>query len=946
MHVSRRLQAWLSIVVTVVMLLGTVPATPTAAQSGADRVADSGGGGVGGGSTGPQRATGDGSAPMSEEQARVIAERTDRSNLPTPPLQPGPSTGSSAPLSPETVPPAGARGVSNDDNEEPQAPNDFRIFRSSVVQPAGSSRSSTSEPSLATRGQAVFYVGNWFAARSTDGLAFTHVNPATLFPSAANGFCCDQVVIRDPSRDITIWLLQYNTDANGNNVQRIAVSTGTNGYANNNWTYYDFTAQTFGFGNSNWLDFPHFGLSANSFYWTTNVFTGAGAYAGSVMNRIPLTDLQGQGFINWRYRWEDNTSATMTPAQTVGSGATTMYFARHINNTQLRVYTWPEAALDPSFVTVNHETFNSTTYTCNGPDGLNMCGRSSNRVRGGWLSGNELGFIWDAAQGQSGGFGNHNFPKPFIQGVIMNAATKAVSSQPTIWSETFAYQYPSVAPNSRGHLGLSLAYNSSTTDPGSLLGIRDDIETTFSLYVARNGTDGPGSNRWGDYLNVRPTSGNGTSWVASGFTLQGPCAVSNAHCANVEPRYYWFGRERDTPPGPPASKLAFGVQPGGARAGQPLSPQPTVRALDSNNNLVSSFTGSVTVAFGSNPGGATLNGTKTVNAVGGVATFSNLSVSAPGNGFTLVASSSGLTGATSSSFNITPLLRPRPDFDNDGKADMGVWTPSNGQFFALKSGGGTYVNAAGGIPHIPVAGDYDGDGIADSGVFSPNGAVWFIKKSTGGTTNVALGAAGASQVPVPADYDGDGKLDLAVRVPGNGFWLIQKSTGGYQSNIIGGPSAVPVPADYDADGKADMAVWTPSNGQFFVLLSGGGTINTLVGGGSQIPVPADYDGDGRADLAVFAPNGAVWFILKSTGGTTNTSLGAVGTFQVPVPTDYDGDGRADLGVWVPGNGFYLVQKSTGGYQSNIIGASSDIPLAKRPSYAIYPYGPESEEKQP
>src|SRR6202011_6170305 len=68
-------------------------------------------------------------------------------------------------------------------------------------------------------------------------------------------------------------------------------------------------------------------------------------------------------------------------------------------------------------------------------------------------------------------------------------------------------------------------------------------------------------------------------------------------------------------------------------------------------NLASS-TASVTVAIGTNPSGGTLSGTLTRAAVSGVATFGNLSIDKPGIGYTLTAASTGLTGATSSTFDI------------------------------------------------------------------------------------------------------------------------------------------------------------------------------------------------------------------------------------------------------------------------------------------------------
>src|SRR5436190_19672691 len=83
-------------------------------------------------------------------------------------------------------------------------------------------------------------------------------------------------------------------------------------------------------------------------------------------------------------------------------------------------------------------------------------------------------------------------------------------------------------------------------------------------------------------------------------------------------------------------------------------PAVQVSALDDAGNVVTGFTGLITVAIGSNPGGGTLAGTTSVNAVSGVATFSTLSINNPGTGYTLVASASGLTGATSTAFNVTP----------------------------------------------------------------------------------------------------------------------------------------------------------------------------------------------------------------------------------------------------------------------------------------------------
>ena len=103
-----------------------------------------------------------------------------------------------------------------------------------------------------------------------------------------------------------------------------------------------------------------------------------------------------------------------------------------------------------------------------------------------------------------------------------------------------------------------------------------------------------------------------------------------------------------------ATQLAFTTQPSTTTAGATITPAVKVTVRDALGNTVTSFSGNVTVAIGTNPGSGSLSGTKTVAAAAGVATFSDLSINHNGNGYTLTAASSGLAGATSNTFNINP----------------------------------------------------------------------------------------------------------------------------------------------------------------------------------------------------------------------------------------------------------------------------------------------------
>lgn len=176
---------------------------------------------------------------------------------------------------------------------------------------------------------------------------------------------------------------------------------------------------------------------------------------------------------------------------------------------------------------------------------------------------------------------------------------------------------------------------------------------TVTLAIGNNA----GSSTLGGTLSVAAVAGVATfsditfDKAGTGYTLNatsGSLASANSSAFDITPAA--------------ASKLEFIVQPTSAVAGAAISAAVQVSILDAQDNLVTSATDNIVLAIANNPGSATLGGTLTVAATGGVATFSNITLNKVGTGYTLTAAATGLTGATSASFAITPAAASKLAF--------------------------------------------------------------------------------------------------------------------------------------------------------------------------------------------------------------------------------------------------------------------------------------------
>lgn len=265
----------------------------------------------------------------------------------------------------------------------------------------------------------------------------------------------------------------------------------------------------------------------------------------------------------------------------------------------------------------------------------------------------------------------------------------------------------------------------------------------------------------------------------------------------------------------------------------------------------------------------------------------------------------------------------RADFDGDGRTDLSVWRPSEGNWYLQQTTDG-FQTVSWGLNNDRIQpGDIDADGEADFAVYRPSNNTWYGINSSDNTFALATwGAAG--DIPVLGHYVNAGLEDTpAVWRPSNGRWYIYGDT--YREVAFGQMGDVPVPGDYNGDGTTDYAVYRPTTGEWHLSVNSVVTVTTLGGAVGDMPVPADYDNDNKDDIAIFRPSTGRWSILKSGSGNSlsETFWGLLN--DVPVPGDYDGDGSYDIAVWRPSEGRWYIIRSTAGIVTANWGLNNDKP---------------------
>ncbi|NOT48716.1 MAG: VCBS repeat-containing protein [Acidobacteria bacterium] len=274
--------------------------------------------------------------------------------------------------------------------------------------------------------------------------------------------------------------------------------------------------------------------------------------------------------------------------------------------------------------------------------------------------------------------------------------------------------------------------------------------------------------------------------------------------------------------------------------------------------------------------------------------------------------------------NISPL-----DMNADGKTDyvllrnIGGGTSGQVRWHTAYRDGDPVLATDWGIASDQFfSDDYDGDGQADFGVFRPSTGTFYLVRSLTHTMYMESFGQNGDDATVVGDYDGDGRADLALYRGGatpadQSFWYYRPLGGGGFTTIPWGQGGdTPAPGDYDGDGKNDFVIQRDDangvNGRFWKRMATGAQSSEMFGLKTDTVVTGDFDDDGKSDVAVVRADGANirWeFEPSATAGTTLVSdLWGVAATDYVTPGDYDGDGRTDYAVWregTPGR-FYIM----------------------------------------
>lgn len=403
---------------------------------------------------------------------------------------------------------------------------------------SGDAAAACAEPSGASGNGVILVSANWSLAYSTDGgSTFKVLDPTTIFPNDAIGYCCDQIIQYAPSIDRFIWLLQGTG-------YRLATASpadikSSNGTA---WTYWNLSPSLF--GKCTGPDYPDLSIGDNSLYISWDAGGGSGCTAGFQVVRTSLAGIKAAGTISLDYTDPANApSSKIWGEHLTQNTGDEIFWAGHNGNSTLTVYSLKEGSNTYFWRDTGISSWANNAPTSTTPDGLDWLAKNfngpggntfpRNGIIGAARSGNQLWFGWSAGT-------DKNFKQAHIEIITLDRSNNfSKIRQVQVWNNSYAFAYPAFSSNAcTGELGMSFEYGGNGNYENHVVGFWGD----FVAYITSNSDKG--TDRFGDYVSIRRAPPSlkdpGNLFTAFGWGLNKQTPPPNGRKTDV--RYVLFGR--------------------------------------------------------------------------------------------------------------------------------------------------------------------------------------------------------------------------------------------------------------------------------------------------------------------------------------------------------------------------------------------------------------------
>jgi hypothetical protein len=437
----------------------------------------------------------------------------------------------------------GSRGV--------ELPDTVTIGRNlKNIRAEDAANSTLAEPAAVNNRNQVLYTGNFAHAERSINHGLTYTSFAIpAGPADAPIQCCDNDVAYDEFTNTAFHSHLYINSALTNGVVRIFVKNPLN----LSLTKCSYTIDPGGTANNILPDYPHIAVSNTKVYLTINADSTTGTdfariyrFDETQMRNCQTTSTQtftqNQGAIGQRV-W--------VPANG-GDLRTNMMWVQNESSTSMRVFNWNQVDAAPTSIVRNVASSVFANPDCRGGIGnfdfierSTATGIAGFRTRCTMASGVDQPTPVLACYNHSAPNGAAR-PHAYLRGTVFRISDRVLISQPDIFNNVHCWGYPAMSSNSRGNIGMAVAFGGRTGGGGNAVrgavGIKKSAAAVGSFITTASGVANRSDGRYGDYTTTERYH-TCTAWFGATTYAWDSSPVDAANDVNA--RWTEFGREGD-----------------------------------------------------------------------------------------------------------------------------------------------------------------------------------------------------------------------------------------------------------------------------------------------------------------------------------------------------------------------------------------------------------------